>query len=302
MTDLERVVAELAASRKYKTLAPELLRRVARRALRGGGGQDEVVKRAKRRLHQLYAAFLAPPELERVEKLVAALPPAPDEAALRATCREVLKRHASTRERSEPDAHFYTEIWKTTGPPRRVVDLGCGLHPFALPWMGLASDCEYVALDVDTRIVAPIATLFRAMRQRGSAAAFDLLADEEDEGAGSLGEPGDDAEESAARAALRAPADVAFALKLLPTLERQRTDASLHLLRSLRAKHLVVSFPSASLSGRDKGMDSSYRRFLEGLLRRLAPASAKPGAAPLASVAVASAREPTWVVSLAAAP
>jgi 16S rRNA (guanine(1405)-N(7))-methyltransferase len=299
VSELDALVAGLAASRKYRSLAPELLRRVARRALRGGGGPDETLKRAKRRLHQLYAAFLAPPELERVEKLVAALPPAPDEAALRATCREVLKRHASTRERSEPDARFYSEIWKTTGPPRRVVDLGCGLHPFALPWMGLASDCEYVALDVDTRIVAPIATLFRAMRQRGLAGALDLLADEGGDGAG---ERDDDAEESAARAALRAPSDVAFALKLLPTLERQRTDASLELLRSLDARHVVVSFPSASLSGRDKGMDSSYRRVLEGLLQRLAPASAGPGTAPLPSVAVASAREPTWVVSLAAAP
>jgi 16S rRNA (guanine(1405)-N(7))-methyltransferase len=284
VSELDDVVAALAASRKYKTLAPELLRRVARRSLRGGGGQDEVVKRAKGRLHQLYSAFIAPPELERVEKLVAALPPAPDEATLRATCREVLKRHASTRERSEPDVNFYGQIWKVTGPPRRVVDLGCGLHPFALPWMGLAHDCEYVALDVDARIVAPIATLLRAMRQRGSATAIDLLSDDAD----------DDA-------ALRAPADVAFALKLLPTLERQRTDASLHLLRTLRAKHLVVSFPSASLGGRDKGMDASYRQFLEGLLQRLAPASAGPNATPLAAVEVASAREPTWIVSLAGA-
>jgi 16S rRNA (guanine(1405)-N(7))-methyltransferase len=275
VSELDDVVAALAASRKYKTLAPELLRRVARRALSGGGGPVEVVKRAKGRLHQLYSAFIAPPELERVEKLVAALPPAPDEATLRATCREVLKRHASTRERAEPDARFYAEIWKTTGPPRRVVDLGCGLHPFALPWMGLARDCEYVALDVDARIVAPIATLLRAMRQRGSATAIDLLSDEAD----------DDA-------ALRAPADVAFALKLLPTLERQHTDASLQLLRTLRADHVVVSFPSASLGGHDKGMDASYRQFLEGLLQRLAPA-------PLAAVEVASAREPTWVVALA---
>ena len=293
MSELDDVVAALAASRKYKTLAPELLRRVARRALRGGGGRNEVVKRAKGRLHQLYSAFIAPPELERVEKLVAALPPAPDEATLHATCREVLKRHASTRERSEPDARFYAEIWKTTGPPRRIVDLGCGLHPFALPWMGLARDCEYVALDVDARIVAPIATLLRAMRQRGSAGALDLLPDETDDG---------DAEESAARAALRGPADVAFALKLLPTLERQRTDASLELLRSLDAQHVVVSFPSASLSGRDKGMDASYRRFLEGLLLRLAPASAGSNASPLAAVEIASAREPTWIVSRAKAP
>jgi 16S rRNA (guanine(1405)-N(7))-methyltransferase len=293
--DLDDVVAALAASRKYKTLAPELLRRVARRALRGGGGQDEVVKRAKGRLHQLFSAFIAPPELERVEKLVAALPTAPDEATLRATCREVLKRHASTRERSEPDFNFYGQIWKVTGLPRRVVDLGCGLHPFALPWMGLARDCEYVALDVDARIVAPIATLLRAMRQRGGEGALDLLADEGGDARD------DDAEETSARAALRAPADVAFALKLLPTLERQRTDASLQLLQSLRADHVVVSFPSASLGGRDKGMDASYRRFLEGLLQRLAPAPTGPTATPLAAVEVASAREPTWVVALAAA-
>jgi hypothetical protein len=42
-------------------------------------------------------------------------------------------------------------------------------------------------------------------------------------------------------------------------------------------------------------MDVSYRRFLEGLLQRLAPAS-------LAAIEVGSAREPTWIVSRAGAP
>jgi hypothetical protein len=49
-------------------------------------------------------------------------------------------------------------------------------------------------------------------------------------------------------------------------------------------------------------MDASYRRFLEGLLLRLAPPSADPNTTPLTAVEVASAREPTWIVSHAGAP
>ena len=56
-------------------------------------------------------------------------------------------------------------------------------------------------------------------------------------------------------------ADVAFLLKTLPCLERQQEGAGVEVLRSLNARHVVVSFPTQSLGGREKGMYEHYREY-----------------------------------------
>ena len=53
-------------------------------------------------------------------------------------------------------------------------------------------------------------------------------------------------------------ADVAFLLKAIPCLEQVDKNAGLRLLETINADHLVVSFPAASLGGRNKGMVMNY--------------------------------------------
>jgi 16S rRNA (guanine(1405)-N(7))-methyltransferase len=59
-----------------------------------------------------------------------------------------MPEHASTRERAPHLDGFYAPIWEVTGTPASVLDLGCGLNPLALPWMGIG-DAMYHAIDVD---------------------------------------------------------------------------------------------------------------------------------------------------------
>jgi 16S rRNA (guanine(1405)-N(7))-methyltransferase len=245
--EVDAVVAELRASRKYRHVAEAALARTAAAALRSARGRDDAVKRAKRKLHQLFAAFVTAAEIERAERIVAALPAEAREETLRQACREVLKRHSSTRERVEPDASWYAQIWKVTGPPRSVLDLGCGFHPFALPWMGLPRECDYFACDVDERVAALVGHLFERCGRRGRAVATDVI----------TGVTG-----------LDTPADVAFLMKMLPTLERQEEGAAGRLLDRLHARFLVVTFPAKSLSGRERGMAANYEAFLRALLER----------------------------------
>ena len=53
-------------------------------------------------------------------------------------------------------------------------------------------------------------------------------------------------------------ADVASLLKAIPCLEQVDKNAGLRLLETINADHLVVSFPAASLGGRNKGMVMNY--------------------------------------------
>jgi 16S rRNA (guanine(1405)-N(7))-methyltransferase len=63
-------------------------------------------------------------------------------------------------------------------------------------------------------------------------------------------------------------AGLALVLKTLPCLEQIDKAAPLRLLNSLRARHLLVSFPARSLGGRRKGMvenyESRFRQLIDG--------------------------------------
>jgi hypothetical protein len=109
--------------------------------------------------------------------------------------------------------------------------------------MGLPDDAAYVAYDIDTRLPELLGLLDAAVPQRVSCRCLDLAAEQ----------PRDEA-------------DVAFLMKISTTLERQEPGSTARLLLELPARHVVVSFPTASLGGRTKGMTATYERFMEGVL------------------------------------
>jgi 16S rRNA (guanine(1405)-N(7))-methyltransferase len=124
-----------------------------------------------------------------------------------------------------------------------VLDVGCGLAPLSVPWQDLPPGARYAGVDIDAGLVE----LVRA--------ALDRIGIEHDIRVGD--------------ALDRAPlpeSDVALALKLLPTLERQAAGAGLALLDRLPAAKLVVSFPTRSLGGRARGMEANYSRDFEAQL------------------------------------
>jgi 16S rRNA (guanine(1405)-N(7))-methyltransferase len=241
---LAEVVAALAAARKYRDVAPGVLRRVAVAALAIERRSAAALKRAKAKLHQIHAAFLPEASLARATESLARLPDDPTPTAIESCSAEVLACHASTRERRPPRAALYRDLFARTGPPRSIVDLGCGLHPFALPSMGLPRAMAYEAVDLDVRMVGLVAAFFKKVGQRGHARAHDLLGDEP------------------------LPAgDVAFLLKLLPTLERQSRGAAARLLDRVDARALVLSFPTRALGGRgERGRAAHYEAFAHELL------------------------------------
>ena len=63
--------------------------------------------------------------------------PIKDRAAIKEFCLEILARHDSTRERIPYLSEFYEAILEIAQTPRIILDLACGLNPFALPFMGL---------------------------------------------------------------------------------------------------------------------------------------------------------------------
>jgi 16S rRNA (guanine(1405)-N(7))-methyltransferase len=241
MPNVESVVSAVASSKKYRTVCADTIRRIAERETANHTSVKAAVKATKRRLHQVYGAFEQAIDYDAAYQRLESAYRTSSEADIRATCRHVLGLHSSTRERLPILGEFYRAIFDITGKPGTIVDLGCGLNPLALPWMGLDRGARYVALDID-------ADRIRFLNRYLSLAGLEPLARCQDV----LVRPPDD------------DADLALLLKMSPSLEQQERGSTQRLLERLRTPFTVVSFAVKSLGGREKGMLDHYgHQFLE---------------------------------------
>ncbi|MDE2125548.1 MAG: hypothetical protein KGJ62_03075 [Armatimonadetes bacterium] len=237
MTQAEPIVQAVLASRKYRTTAAHVVQHLADAAVARYPDSDRAEAEVRRALHLAVSAPCpAPLNVTAWRKRYAACKDAGERSTV---CRDLLQRHASTRERLPEMAQFYASIFSAVGPVHSVLDLGCGVNPAALPWMGLPSDVRYHALDARSDITSVIQAGFDAAGVHGLAEPADLLG------------------------ALRCePADVALMLKLLPALERLEPGSAIRLMRNVPAPALVVSFPTTSLGGAQRGMDQNYSQLM----------------------------------------
>ena len=243
--DVEAVVTELRASRRYRAIAESTLKRVAESALAVEGGRvAPAVKRAKRALHELYGAFVgtSPPPYARLEQEVRAAAAAGD-AALRESLVRAMRHHASTRERIGHLDRFFVEIFERTGAPSTLLDVACGLNPLAVPWMPLGPSTTYYACDIDAAMIEFLDEVLGLLAVPHEAWVADALVDP------------------------LPTADVALLLKTIPCLERQRRGAGFGLVDALAAGVVVASFPTASLGGRSKGMATTHLEEFEAEAR-----------------------------------
>ena len=242
-TAVERLVCEIEGSRKYRCVCRQTLARVARWALSRADTPASASHAARRKLHQVYGAYVTADGRRAAARAVASLPSSPSQAELESVCGRVLGLHASTRERLPILSRCFAAAFSVTGPPRSVVDLACGLGPFALPWMAIPREAAYLPLDIDTCLADLTNSLLALLGRPLSARCLDLLGDEPlPEG------------------------DVALLLKVLPCLERQERGAAASVLARLRCRAAVISYPLASLAGRERGMRASYDREIRRLL------------------------------------
>lgn len=244
--DTARIAEELAdkatASSARSHIPRSLALLIAGQELAKANGQKQALKQLKARLHQAVLAFEA--DSRSLRRLAQKLD---DAAGLgRDKVKEValsgMSLHASTRERTIDLEGFYPKLLDGA-QPASVLDLGCGLNPLFLPWMGLQEDVRYFACDASSACGDAVRSFFSAWGACGSFKQCDL----------SL-------EEAYGRA------DLALMMKLLPTLDRIRPGLGLEVLDRADAPVVAVTFPTRSLGGRQKSMERNYSEGFEAAL------------------------------------
>jgi len=245
MTEIDFIYQKLKESKKYRFLCDDTLYRISRWASKRFQGK-KAVKAAKNKLHQVYGAYFEKINPTAMQKRIDQISSNPEIERIKTTATEIMKFHTSTSERISFMPQLYPDLFRRTGKPKKVLDLACGLHPFSVQWMDLAAGAEYYAFDIDTRLIAWINSFFSHLSGSYTAECADILV------------------------SLPAiEADVVFLLKTLPCLEQQEKGISEKIIKTLKAKHIVISFPAKTLTGKAKGMEDYYHTFALQLFSRL---------------------------------
>jgi 16S rRNA (guanine(1405)-N(7))-methyltransferase len=249
VTEIDEIVSNVQASRKYRHVCAATIRRIAVEEAAKRDTPKAAIKATKSRLHQAYSAYEAQLSYAQAYEDLDAAYATGDPKAIRAVLHRLLARHASTRERLPILHRFYDAVFAHTGVPHVLLDLACGLNPLALPWMHLDPGATYFAYDIDTERVAFLNRFFALAGVEGRAYCQDLICDPPEQ-----------------------QGDVALLLKTATCLERQRRGSTLALLDGLNVAHVAVTFPVKSLGRREKGMEEQYERtFAETLSARRWP-------------------------------
>jgi len=240
---MEEIVDKILQTKKYRHIYRPTVERIVLE-LKKRYPEKELLKQTKKKLHQVWGAYFRRPnfrnlaaELKSQNSKVKTLESLRGDVFIE----ELLGLQTSTKERLPIYQDYYQQIFKITGVPGKIIEYGCGVNALSYPWMGEKSD--YIGYDVDRELIDFINLVFRESEIKRARVELGDIFEENFE-----------------------PADVYLLLKVLVLFERQRKECTLEILQKIPAKFIVVSFPTKSLSGRDRGMKQNYQRMFHQLV------------------------------------
>lgn len=220
-------VARITGSKKYRPVGipQETILDIYNREIQRLGDARQALDATREKLHHVAALYLGDPNYaETIERLGKACG---DDEQIKAICREVMQSHISTRERLPILSDFYKLLFSLTGKPATILDLACGMNPFAFSWMELPKSTLYYAYDLHQPRIVMINRFFEVYGMKPLGFHDDVL----------VNPP-------------QIKADVAFLFKEAHRMEQRQKGCSLPFWKKIDAKWLLVSLPTASMSGR----------------------------------------------------
>ena len=195
--------------------------------------RKKVVKETRAKLRELYWAFRTR-NFHRKEKYLEAMKAWDDLES----CEKILNVHLSSKERLDYYPKLYKKIRQHVNF-KTVLDVGCGLNVFSLPWMG---DVQYYGIDVNREDTEFCNKYLGKFGKPGAVRWGDVL---------SFGK--------------FIQSDVCFMFKSLEGFEALERGTTAKLLKKIPARYIVASFATQSLGGKKK-ISSRRLKWFEDLV------------------------------------
>jgi 16S rRNA (guanine(1405)-N(7))-methyltransferase len=227
--DVQKMVRGILNSRKYRSLGLNLdtVRDLIQQEAPQHSSSKTLQKSVRRKLHNIIAPYLGEPDYDRLSKQLRQLKNVSiDSTALKSFCRGILSEHASTAERIPKMREFYSRLFQVTGKPKSILDLACGLHPLAFPWMELPLSTQYHAYDIIQPRIDFINSFFERIGLTPLAENRDILVDPP-----------------------QIHADLGIFFKEAHRIEKRQPGCNRAFWTSLNVDVLAVSLPTQDLSG-----------------------------------------------------
>ncbi len=226
---IKDLIEKIQTSRKYQHLGlpEEILRDLLEGEMARYGKPAQALKSARAKLHNIMAPYLGDLDYDKAEKDLRTAFDSGSSQMVKETCASFLRQHDSTRERLDYLQEFYEGIFSVCGQPESLLDLACGLNPFALPWMNLPKTSRFYTYDIHPARIKLINEFFELSGREALGEVRDVL--------------------------VRPPeikADAIFLFKEAHRMEKRRKGCSRTLWAALKFKYLFVSLPNRSLDGR----------------------------------------------------
>jgi len=197
--------------------------------------EKAIIKAAKTKLHQITGAFIDKVSLQAVDNLIS-------EIQKNGETNEIITRilmfHASSAERINFVNEMYEDILNITGDKKAILDIACGLNPFYIPLIR-SKITGYFAVDINSKVIELVNKYFAVINVDYHAVANDVL-----------------------YKTLTCKVDNVFLFKILPLFEQQNKGFSRLLVKQLDSEFYTITFPTRSLSGKNKGMRKFYDDFM----------------------------------------
>jgi len=243
--DVDSLIKRILEMKKYRGsgLNPDTIRDLILQEAPHQASSKKLLKAVKRKLHNIVAPYLGEPDYEKLrDELKQINNTTPDSPEIRSFCERVLSEHASTSERLPYMEDFYNQLFQQTGIPHTILDLACGLHPLALPWMGLPLSVQYYAYDIIQPRVDFINDFFKTIGLAPLAENRDILVNPPE-----------------------IKADLALIFKEAHRMEKRQPGCSRGLWAELDVKTLAVSLPTQDLSGTHSLLEQHRTLVLDNL-------------------------------------
>jgi len=253
MKNSKNLIQKIKSHKKYRYLSDDIIKKEIRDYIKKNQiSEKEItkqdIKEIRARLHRIYSSYQTKGKKkidDLLNELNNILNKRESKSEIFDITNKLLSTMLSTKERLNDYQLIYSKIFKITGRPNSIVDLGSGFNVFSFPLMGL-DKLTYYAYDINEKDVWLINKYIKITPSlRGKAEILDV------------------------RDVEKMPeipkSDVVFMFKLVDLLDTKTAEEIIRLLIK-KTRYVVVSFAIKTLTCQQ--MNKPVRKWFELMLKR----------------------------------